>query len=113
MSTDEERDRLAEQLAALPVHELVDVMRRVLPTYTEDRYGMRTNVVLASVTRCDQDPETILELVAWVDRDHYDGSLGIDQGLWENGHCSTCDIEVTSNGKRAFCPACGSAVALT
>ncbi|WP_258400977.1 hypothetical protein [Micromonospora saelicesensis] len=40
MSTDEDRERLAKQLVALPVHELVDVMRRVLPHYTEDEGGL-------------------------------------------------------------------------
>ncbi|MEU5670176.1 hypothetical protein ABZ749_07335 [Micromonospora sp. NPDC047753] len=115
MSTDEDRERLAGQLMALPVHELVDVLRRALPHFTEEAYGMRTALNLASVTYFadDVEPGLNVELVAWPDRDHYDGGLGIDQGLWENGRCLSCDIEVTSNAKRAFCPYCGSACALT
>ncbi|MET8265575.1 hypothetical protein ABZU92_16475 [Micromonospora arida] len=115
MSTDEDRERLAGQLVALPVRELVDVLRRALPHFTEEAYGMRTALNLASVTYFadDAEPGLNVELVAWPDRDHYDGGLGIDQGLWENGRCVSCDIEVTSNAKRAFCPYCGSACALT
>ncbi|MGC4846558.1 hypothetical protein ACLQ3F_04930 [Micromonospora sp. DT15] len=115
MSTDEDRERLAGQLMALPVRELVDVLRRALPHFTEEAYGMRTALNLASVTYFadDLEPGLNVELVAWPDREYYDGGLGIDQGLWENGRCGTCDIEVTSNAKRAFCPYCGSACALT
>ncbi|WP_422740089.1 hypothetical protein ACN263_13180 [Micromonospora sp. WMMD729] len=42
MSTDEDRQRLAEQLASSPVRELVDVLRRALPQFTQEAYGMRT-----------------------------------------------------------------------
>ncbi|MEU7995226.1 hypothetical protein AB0B83_07785 [Micromonospora sp. NPDC049060] len=113
MSTDEDRERLAEQLMALPVRELVDVLRRVLPHFTEDQYGVRTTLTLAAVTDYEDEPGLDVELVAWPDRDYYDGGLGIDQGLWENGRCARCDVEVTSNAKRAFCPYCGSGCALT
>jgi hypothetical protein len=113
VSTDEDRDRLAEQLRGLPVRELVDVLRRVLPGYAEESYGMRTNLVLATVTVTEGEDGTLTEFVAWPDRDYYDGGLGIDQGLWEGGHCERCGIEVTSNVKRAFCPACGGRCALT
>ncbi|MCW3844826.1 zinc ribbon domain-containing protein [Micromonospora yasonensis] len=113
MTTDEDRDRLAEQLVALPVYELVDVLRRVLPQYTEDHYGSRTELALAQVTDYEDEPGLQLELVAWPDRDYYDGGLGIDQGLWESGHCAKCDTEVASNAKRAFCPYCGSRCDLT
>ncbi|MGW5560099.1 hypothetical protein ACWER9_23100 [Micromonospora sp. NPDC003944] len=115
MSTDEDRKRLAEHLTALPVRELVDVLRRALPHFTEESYGTRTALTLASVTRYadDVEPGLAVELVAWPDRDFYDGGLGIDQGLWENGHCVPCDIEVVSNAKRAYCPYCGSACTLT
>lgn len=113
VTSDEERERLAEQLAALPVYELVDVMRRVLPRHTEDNHGIRTELVLAEATAYEDDPGLEVELVAWPDRDYYDGGLGLYQGLWENGHCAKCDIEVTSNAKRAFCPSCGSRCSLT
>ncbi|RAO38916.1 hypothetical protein ONO23_00602 [Micromonospora noduli] len=115
MATDEDRERLAGQLVALPVRELVDVLRRALPHFTEEAYGMRTALTLASVTYYEDEVEPGLnvELVAWPDRDYYDGDLGMNQGLWENGHCTRCDIEVVSNAKRAFCPYCGSACGLT
>ncbi|MEU8126848.1 hypothetical protein AB0B68_06515 [Micromonospora sp. NPDC049049] len=35
MSTDEDRERLAGQLMALPVRALVDVLCRALPHFTE------------------------------------------------------------------------------
>lgn len=113
MSTDEDRDRLAGQLRGLPVRELVDVLRRVLPGYAEERHGMRTSLVLATVTAFEEEADTLAEFVAWPDRDHYDGGLGIDQGLWEDGRCEQCGIDVTSNAKRAFCPVCGGRCALT
>ncbi|WP_435207015.1 hypothetical protein [Micromonospora sp. bgisy143] len=115
MSTDEDRQRLAEQLASLPVRELVDVLRRALPQFTQEAYGMRTVLTLANVTWLDDDvdPSLDIELVAWPDRDYYDGELGMDQGLWQNGRCPRCDVEVTSNAKRAHCPYCGSACTLT
>ncbi|MFI7261187.1 hypothetical protein ACIBP4_02610 [Micromonospora maritima] len=113
MPTDEDRDHLADQLAALPVRELVDVLRRVLPRYTESSYGIRTVLVLAAATQYENEPGLDLELVAWPDRDYYNGGLGPDQGLWEDGHCARCDTDVTSNAKRGYCPICGSRCTLT
>lgn len=113
VSTDEDRDRLAEQLVRLPVHELVDVMRRVLPHYTKERYGCHERLILATAYRCEEAPETVLNLVAWPDRDYYDGGLGPDQGLSEAGPCSTCEIDVSSNAKRGYCPACGTTLDMT
>lgn len=113
MSTDEDRDRLAEKLCGLPVRELVDVLRRVLPGYAEESYGMRTHLVLATVTVTEYEDGTLTEFVAWPDRDYYDGGLGPDQGLWEGGRCERCGTDVTSNAKRAFCPACGGRCGLT
>ncbi|MEO3775466.1 hypothetical protein ABGB16_01170 [Micromonospora sp. B11E3] len=95
------------------MRELVDVMRRVLPHYTEDHDGIRTTLVLAEATRFEDEPGLEVELVAWPDRDYYDGGLGIDQGLWEQGHCTECDTGVVSNAKRAYCPYCGSRCGLT
>ncbi|MEU8184598.1 hypothetical protein AB0B85_21380 [Micromonospora sp. NPDC049044] len=76
MSTDEDRERLAEQLVALPVHELVDVMRRVLPHYTEDENGLRSVLLLATTTT-DEDPPHVrdLALVVWPDRQAVNESL--------------------------------------
>ncbi|MGC4814809.1 hypothetical protein ACLQ29_30125 [Micromonospora sp. DT228] len=113
MTTDEDRDRLAEQLVGLPVYELVDVMRRVLPHYTDERYGCQERLILATSYRCDEAPDTVLSLVAWPDRDYYDGGLGPDQGLWEGGPCSTCEIDVSSNAKRGYCPACDTRLGMT
>ncbi|MEW2380246.1 hypothetical protein AB0883_29645 [Micromonospora sp. NPDC047812] len=114
MSTDEDRDRLAEQLVALPVHELVDVMRRVLPHYTEDEDGLRSVLLLATATIHEDAPDVPdLALVAWPDRDYYEGGLGADQGLWNEGDCAKCNTTVTSNAKRGHCPVCGSRCGLT
>lgn len=113
VTTDEDRAHIAEQLVALPVHELVDVLRRVLPQYTEDQYGIRTALVLAEATDYEDEPGLEVELVAWPDRDYYNGGLGIDQGLWEHGHCAKCDSGIVSNAKRAYCPYCGSRCGLT
>jgi hypothetical protein len=114
MTTDEDRDRIARELAALPVAELVDVLRRVLPARVEESGGLRNTLVLATATTYEDEPDGIdLTLVGWPDRDYYDGGLGPDQGLWEDGRCARCDTGVTSNAKRASCPVCGSPCALT
>jgi hypothetical protein len=98
----------------LPVHELVDVLRRVLPNYTEEGDGLRRTLVLATATEFDDELNGLdVALVAWPDRDYYDGGLGPDQGLWEDGHCGKCDTNVSSNAKRAYCPVCGSGCTLT
>ncbi|MER7589721.1 hypothetical protein ABTW72_19530 [Micromonospora sp. NPDC127501] len=114
MSTDEDRARLAEQLVALPVHELVDVMRRVLPHHTEDEGGLRSVLLLATATIDEDAPDVPeLALVAWPDRDYYEGGLGADQGLWNEGDCAKCNTAVTSNAKRGYCPVCGSRCGFT
>ncbi|TCC00642.1 hypothetical protein E0H26_02945 [Micromonospora zingiberis] len=114
MTTDEDRESLAERLAALPVPELVDVLRRVLSHHTEEEYGIRTVLVLATATTYAEERGAVdVELVAWPDREYYRGGLGIDQGLWEEGRCTSCDTSVTSNAKRAYCPVCGTRCALT
>lgn len=103
--TEKDRERLAEQLLALPVYELVDVMRRVLPHYTEDEYRIRTTLVLATATKYEDEPDALdVALVAWPDRDYYDGGLGLHQGLWEDARCAKCDTDVTSNAKRRVLP---------
>ncbi|MFI6602970.1 hypothetical protein ACIBHX_42555 [Nonomuraea sp. NPDC050536] len=114
MSTDEDRVRLARQLERLPVHDLVDVLSRVLPQHAEDGNGLRTKLVLATATAYEQEPVGIdVTLVAWPDRDHYDGGPGPQQGLWEDGRCAQCDVEVSSNAKRAHCPVCNTPCTLT
>jgi hypothetical protein len=66
MSTDEDRERLAGHLMALPVRELVDVLRRALPHFTEEAFGTRTALTLASVTHYadDAEPGLTVDLVA-------------------------------------------------
>lgn len=113
MSTDGDRDRLAEQLRGLPVRELVDVLRRVLPGRTEETSGLRTVLVLATATVCEDEADPTVEVVAWPDREYYEGGLGPDQGLWEEGRCERCGLDVTSNAKRAYCPVCASRCGLT
>jgi hypothetical protein len=114
VATDEVRDRLAEQLSALPVRELLDVLRRVLPQYVEESDVLRSSLTLARASVFDDEPVGVeVALVAWPDRDYYDGGLGPDQGLWEDGYCEGCRIVVSSNAKRAYCPLCGSPCQLT
>jgi hypothetical protein len=118
MTTDDEHEVLAQALSRLSVPELLDVMRRVVPTYAESDGAMESRLFLAQVAWEAGDPPTgtaglDVEAVAWPDRDHYGGGLGIDQGLWEQGVCDGCGMAVTSSSKRAFCPVCGSRCGLT
>lgn len=55
-------------------------------------------------------PETqpFIEIVAWPDRDYYDGDFGPEPGNYEQGTCGGCKLDVTSTAKRAFCPLCGT-----
>ena len=117
MLDDEGRQRLAEQLLALPTAELVDVLQRVLPSRTSSAYGQTTSVVLAEITRQTDPPDPSQELlvaaVAWPDRDYYDGGFGPEPELWESGTCTDCGMELSSTAKRASCPVCGTACSLT
>jgi rubrerythrin len=115
VATDEDRDRLADQLKALPVRELLAVLRRVLPSHVEESDGLRTTLALATATVDEANPDGIamVTLVAWPDREYYDSGLGPDQGLWEDGRCQRCGFDVSSNAKRAYCPVCGSKCELT
>lgn len=98
----------------LPVHELVDVLRRVMPQHSEDRNGMRTVLILATATTFEQAPDEIdVTLVAWPDRTYYNDGTGPEQGLWEGGRCVRCGVEVTSNAKQVYCPVCNIPCALT
>ncbi|TDC63920.1 hypothetical protein E1200_21275 [Actinomadura sp. GC306] len=117
MTDDDERDRLAEDLLRLSLPELVDVLRRVLPAHQEAGSFMSSALVLAQVSQpSGVDPvhgHPSTELVAWPDRDFYDGGFGPEPGLWEQGTCPGCKVEVTSTAKRAFCPHCGTLCQLT
>ncbi|GAA1854216.1 hypothetical protein [Actinomadura bangladeshensis] len=117
MTTDGERDQLARELLRLSLPELVDVLRRVLPAHGEgDDLSTRT-LVLAEVFRLSDDdshsPAPLVEVVAWPDRDYYDGGFGSEPALYEQGSCRNCRVEVTSTAKRAFCPLCGVLCELT
>jgi hypothetical protein len=120
--SDGERQALADRLRGLPIPELVDVLRRVLPAHddNEGRNGLTTRLVLAEATTYDEtvprtadDPPVTLEVVAWPDRDYYDGGFGPESELFEQGHCVRCDVEVTSTAKQAFCAICGTLCELT
>ncbi|WP_203924724.1 hypothetical protein [Rugosimonospora africana] len=120
MIGEDAREKLAHQLQELDVRELVDVLRRVLPAYTETANGLRNVLVLAQATVWDtdtpdgtQDTSTDLSTVVWPDAGYYGDHLGPDQGLWEEGSCRSCDLAVVSNAKRAHCPVCGTACYLT
>ncbi|GIG62568.1 hypothetical protein Lfu02_69400 [Longispora fulva] len=119
MICDEARERLVGQLRQLDARELVDVLREVLPLHDESEGSYRATLILAQATLWardapeeDHDPAD-LSAVAWPDRAYYGNRLGPDQGFWEDGQCKTCGLPVTSNAKRAQCPACGSACQLT
>jgi hypothetical protein len=120
--SDDDREALASRLRSLSLPELVDVMRRVLPTHDnrEGRNGLTWFLVLAQAVKADETVPVIageapvrLEVVAWPDRDYYDGGFGPDPNLYEDGTCPRCGIEVTSTAKRAFCPICGQRCELT
>jgi len=121
MTDDVERDKLAAQLAALPMRELLDVLRRVLPAQTDEMgSGLGHALVLAEATwsKDDANPasraDLELALIAWPDRAYYDHEpLGPDQGLYEEATCSGCAVNVTSTAKRAICPVCATTCYLT
>lgn len=119
--SDDERQALADRLRSLPIPELVDVLRRVLPAHDDSgRFGLTRKLVLADASVYDEtvpltagDPPVDLEVVAWPDRDHYDGGFGPEPDLLEQGHCDQCGTDVTSTAKRAFCAICGTLCHLT
>ena len=113
---DDARQALADQLLALPTPELVDVLHRVLPARTSTSYGQTTSLVLSEVTQTegfDRAEDLLVQVVAWPDRDYYDGGFGPEPELWESGSCANCRIELVSTAKRAACPVCGAACSLT
>jgi hypothetical protein len=117
VTTDDEREELAQDLLRLSLPELVDVLRRVLPAHGQGDDPSGPTLVLANVFRLsDGDsnlPEPLVEVVAWPDRDYYDGGFGPEPALYEQGSCRSCHVEVTSTAKRAFCPLCGALCELT
>ncbi|GAA4237606.1 hypothetical protein GCM10022254_50120 [Actinomadura meridiana] len=118
MTTDDERERLAQDLLRLGLPELVDVLRRVLPAHAEEDTAMPSVLILAEISLpLDGDSSLteppFIEAVAWPDRDDYDGGFGSDLGLYEQGRCAGCELDVISSAKRAFCPVCGAVCHLT
>ncbi|MCR6487300.1 hypothetical protein M8542_31175 [Amycolatopsis sp. OK19-0408] len=115
MTTDDERAALASGLSRLPLPELVDVLRRVLPAYAKPRGATPNTLCLAEVWwvsgRRDLGPS--VDVVAWPDREYYDGGFGPASGNWESGTCPECGLDVVSTAKRAFCPACSTPCWLT
>lgn len=119
---DNERQALADRLLSLPLQELVDVLRRVLPSHGDNEgvNGLTRRLVLAEATvygdevpRTPDDPAVDIEVVAWPDLDYHDGGFGPEPDLSEHGRCRRCDVEVSSTAKRAFCPICGERCHLT
>ncbi|MEV0457033.1 hypothetical protein [Catellatospora methionotrophica] len=110
-----QRAELAAALNALSMAEFLDVMRRVLPVQAANDAdpAFRNDLVLVEILTDLDDGDVEQRLLAWPDRDHYGGGLGIDQGLCEEGTCSGCGSTVTSNAKRAICPRCGTPCGLT
>ncbi|MFI7679702.1 hypothetical protein [Actinophytocola sp. NPDC049390] len=117
MTTDEERESLAQELLRLSLPELVDVLRRVLPVHAEQDGTVPTTLALAKIFRLPgQDgatTEPLIEAVAWPDRHHYDGGFGPEPANHEQGTCPGCGLEVAATAKRAFCPLCGTLCWLT
>ncbi|MES9540445.1 hypothetical protein [Actinomadura sp. NPDC000600] len=117
MTTDDERDRLAQDLLRLNLPELVDVLRRVLPAHGEQGSITSSVLLLAEVSRPSvgepSSTQPLIEAVAWPDRDFYDGGFGPESALYEQGHCPDCGLDVTATAKRAFCPLCGTLCQLT
>jgi hypothetical protein len=109
VTTDEDREALAQELLRLNLPELVDVLRRVLPAHTRDG----AKLVLAEIGRLPGEDTTYIEAVAWPDRDHYNGGFGPEMANYEQGTCAGCGLEVTSTAKLAFCPLCGTRCELT
>jgi hypothetical protein len=106
---------MADQLLALPLPELVDVMSRVLPEHGEQDSRHGRALLLAQMWWSGTDGPTSedgLEGVAWPDRDFYDGGFGPDPDLWQNGTCRMCNTDVVSTARRATCPVCSGPCAL-
>ncbi|GIH52943.1 hypothetical protein Mro03_81220 [Microbispora rosea subsp. rosea] len=117
VTTDDQRDSLARELLRLSLPELVDVLRRVLPAYTEQGNSVPSTLVLAEISWLPgRDPsltQPFIEAVAWPDRDYYNGGFGPAPANYEQGSCPSCGLEVTSTAKHAFCPLCGTLCQLT
>lgn len=118
-----ERQAIADRLLSLSLPEVVDVLRRVLPSHTvdeEERNGLVRKLVLAEVTVFEDgvsntadDQAVTIEVVAWPDRGNHGGGFGPQAGLFEQGRCRRCGVDVTSTAKQAFCSVCGELCHLT
>jgi hypothetical protein len=117
MANDDERDLLAQALCRLSLPELVDVLRRVLPAHSDRDGVMASKLILAEVVweqgEVPTPDQRFIEAVAWPDRTCYDGGFGPEPGLYEQGRCSGCSLDVISTAKRANCPLCGGLCLLT
>ena len=118
VTNEDDRQALADRLLSLSLAELVDVMRRVLPAHADEEgreeSGLTRKLVLAEVTVFDDDiSKPAVEVVAWPDRDHHGGGFGAEPGLFEQGRCRRCGVDMTSTAKVALCPICGERCHLT
>lgn len=111
------REEIINHLQELPIEELIDILREVLPlqkTGTSTPSSRADRLILAVASRnldpdCASEPPCTLEAVAYPNPD----GLGPDWGLCQDGSCSTCRIPVCSNEKRGICPSCGNSVSMT
>src|SRR5690349_16303897 len=97
-----ERQAIADRLLSLSLPEVVDVLRRVLPSHAvdeEERNGLARKLVLAEVTvfadgvsNTVDDQAVAIEVVAWPNRDYYSGGFGPEPGLFEQGRCRRCGV---------------------
>jgi hypothetical protein len=78
---------------------------------------MASRVVLAEVAWLEGEIQVEQDwgvaVVAWPDRDYYDGGFGPEPELWEQGTCTGCGMAVVSSAKRATCPVCATRCLLT
>ena len=110
MAGDTDLDGLAEQLRQLPLGQLLDVLRRVMPRHTQQSGRERT--VLALARASTDDTEALVELVAWPDQQVFAGFVP-PHGLYQSGHCPRCRVALVGNVKSVRCPVCNAERGLT
>ena len=119
-----ERQRLSEQLARLPVEELVAVLRDVFAArlpFPEEAAFCRSRFYLGTAhSDLLSDPGAAeawgpwqTDAVAYPNPAEWGDSLGPDYGLCQAGTCMGCGTAVRSNVKGGVCPVCGAAVWMT
>jgi hypothetical protein len=114
---DADFDVLIDRLRALSLAELIDVLSQVLPGHTEEESVYVCRLVLSVLSRPinpEYDPEyRFQETVAWPDYEGYGDDVPRAGDLAQQGECPECGLGVISTVKRARCPQCGAACALS